>query len=500
MKSQLKAGVLLSYLISIAQALIQLLYTPIVLRCLGQEEYGLYTLAGSIVSYLSLCGLGFGSSYLRFYSQYRANGGEEEIASLNGMFFSIFSVIALISLLAGGFLVLGCGGILGSEITGEELETARFLMAVLVVNTAVTFLNTTFDSIIISQEAYIFQRLVRLLSILANPLFALPLLRFGYQSKALAVVTTALSFLTLAVNLFYCKKVIHAEFRFGCFDKKLLQQIAGFSVFIFINMIIDQINWNVDKFLLGRFYGTAAVAVYGIASQLNNIDINVSLSVSSVFAPLVNRMGAEGKEDAAFSELFVKTGRIQFMIMALLDSGLVLFGRPFIRLWAGENFDEAYFVMLFLVIPALIPCIENIGLEIQRAKNMHRFRSAAYLVMAVINVAISVPLSKMYGATGAAFGTSLSLIMGNGLLMNWYYYAKMGIDIAAFFKSLASFLPALFFSASAGIIIVKAVPINGWIELLVCGSAYTCIFCLSVWICGMNRREKEMIKNTFRRK
>ena len=84
--SEKKAGVILSYTGQIVKILVNLLYTPIMLRLLGQSEYGLYQLVYSVVSYLSLLSLGFGSSYMRYYSQFKAKNDDDEIARLNGMF------------------------------------------------------------------------------------------------------------------------------------------------------------------------------------------------------------------------------------------------------------------------------------------------------------------------------------------------------------------------------------------------------------------------------
>ena len=67
--NQRKVGVLLTYIAQGVQILSGLLYTPIMLRLLGQSEYGLYQLVASVVSYLSILSLGFGSSYMRFYSR-----------------------------------------------------------------------------------------------------------------------------------------------------------------------------------------------------------------------------------------------------------------------------------------------------------------------------------------------------------------------------------------------------------------------------------------------
>ena len=83
--NQKKAGVALSYLAQIIHILSGILYTPIMLRLLGQSEYGLYQLVASVVSYLNVLSLGFGSSYMRFYSRIKKDGDEKKVASFNVM-------------------------------------------------------------------------------------------------------------------------------------------------------------------------------------------------------------------------------------------------------------------------------------------------------------------------------------------------------------------------------------------------------------------------------
>ena len=58
--NELKAGVLLSYVNLAIGMIIPLIYTPIMLRLLGQAEYGLYSLSNSVISYLSLLTFGIG--------------------------------------------------------------------------------------------------------------------------------------------------------------------------------------------------------------------------------------------------------------------------------------------------------------------------------------------------------------------------------------------------------------------------------------------------------
>ena len=85
-----------------------------------------------------------------------------------------------------------------------------------------------------------------------------------YGSIGMVAVTTFLTLLVLVMNVYYSFHNLHIRFCFKKFQLDLLKEMWVFTFFIFINQIIDQINWSVDKFLLGRFAGTTAVAVYGV--------------------------------------------------------------------------------------------------------------------------------------------------------------------------------------------------------------------------------------------
>ena len=121
----------------------------------------------------------------------------------------------------------------------------------------------------------------------------------------------------------------------------------------------------------------------------------------------------------------------------LVATGFVFFGRPFIKYWAGAEYDEAYVVTLFLMLPVTVPLVQNLGIEIQRAKNKHKARSIVYLCIAVGNIILSIFLIQLLGPTGAALGTAVALFLGNIVFMNWYYHKRIGIDIKHFWIQIA---------------------------------------------------------------
>ena len=98
--NQIRAGAILSYLSMGLGIVISLVYTPVMVDCLGSSEYAVYNLVLPIISYLSLMSLGLGSAYVRYYSRYKVAGDKKNMAKLNGMFLVTYSVLGTALLIA----------------------------------------------------------------------------------------------------------------------------------------------------------------------------------------------------------------------------------------------------------------------------------------------------------------------------------------------------------------------------------------------------------------
>lgn len=217
----------------VVKILVNLIYTPIMLRLLGQSEYGLYQLVYSVVSYLSLLSLGFGSSYLRFYSRYKAQKDEDGVAKLNGMFMIIFCLISLICVGCGIVMLANIRSIFGTGLTENEYVTARILMGLLIMNLALTFPNSVFNCVITANEKFLFQKLLILLQNIFSPFLTLPLLLMGYGSVGMVLVTTFLTLVVLISNMLFCFKKLHIRFCLKKIQISLLKELWIFYLFSF---------------------------------------------------------------------------------------------------------------------------------------------------------------------------------------------------------------------------------------------------------------------------
>lgn len=494
MLNQKKLGLVLNYIAQAVHIISGLIYTPIMLRILGQSEYGLYQLVASVVSYLSLFSLGFNSSYVRFYARYKSKNDINGEAALNGLFLLLFSVMAILCIGCGLFMVENINHIFGNGLSENEYEIAKVLLIIMVFSMAISFPSSVLDCQITAHEKFIFLNAIDFLQKILNPFIALPCLLLGYGSVGIVTVSFCLTLMKFIISLFYTRNKLHVRYDFKNLDITIFREVSAFTFFIFINQIVDQINWNLDKFLLGRICGSISVGIYGVASTIYNMYTNLANSIKTVFVPQVNFVVAKQDSDKEVTELFIKVGRIQMLLILLVFSGFLFFGKVFIELWAGNGYEESYYVTILLMAPMIVPLSQCLGVEIQRAKNLHQMRTIVYSCMAILNLVISIPLIKALGAIGAAFGTAIVVIIGNCIFMNIYYQKKIGINIVLYWRSMSRFFIGFLIISFIGVLInILRIKIS-WISFFVEIFIYSILYLFVFWFVVMNNYEKNIIK------
>lgn len=496
--NQIKSGAILSYLSILISILVALMFTPVIIRQLGQSEYGLYAMIGSISAYLSVMDMGLGNAVVRYNSRNRAIGDKTSESKLNGMFLLIYFVIGILTVLIGLVLYNSIDRIFGESLTGPELEKVRLMVIILIFNFAVSMPLSVFASIMQSYEKFVIVKVMGILRTLMIPIISLPFLFVGYGSVAMVAITTIVNISILLFNVYYCLVKLKIQFYFKQIDNRLLREILGYSFFIFLAVIVDQINWNTGQLILGVTTGTFAVAVYAVAMQFIRLYMQFSISINGVFLPRVSMMVANKASNLELTALLIKFGRIQYIVMGYILSGFILFGQPFIGLWAGKNYTDAYYISLLIMIPFTIDLIQNICLLILQAKNYQRFRSVVLIMIAIVNVVISFPLGRNFGGVGVAFGTGLSYFLGAGLIMNRYYHRRLGLNIPLFWKNIALMTLPVIVSLFLGMGINILIAPNSIVYLAIKIMLFSLIYCSLMWLKGCNDYEKNLFLTMIR--
>lgn len=378
--NQRKAGTLLSYAYIIITNTISLFYTPYMLRMMGQSEYGLYGTASSFISYLSVLSFGIGGAYIRFNARARASGDRNEERRLNGMFLTVFLVLSALVLIVGLIFIALAGRLVKETFTSQELFKLRVIMLILILNMMVSFICNVFMMALQAYEQFFFIRIALLIAGIVQPIVNVIALSHGGRSITITLISFVIGLLTYLSMFLYARKAIQFEVSFSGFQKDVLKEIFVFSGFLFLNSITDQITFSTDNVVLSATKGTTAVAIYNVGSSFKGYFQNFSTSISSVFSPRVNQLVAQNRPMKELDDIFIRIGRIQFYVVSLVLIGYCSIGHSFVCLWAGEDYSDSFYIGLLLMLAVTVPAFQNVGLEIQKAKNMHKARSIVYFL------------------------------------------------------------------------------------------------------------------------
>lgn len=502
--NELKAGVLLSYVNLGITCIIPLVYTPIMLRILGRSEYGLYSLSNSVISYLTMLNFGMGAAVIRYVTKARTEGKQDEINSTVGLFILVYTILAGVVLLVGCILSLYAHVFFAKGLSAAEITKLRVLMVIMASSTAITFPVSVFSSVCVSYEKYIFRRLIDMVTTIASPALNLVALFAGKGSVGMAIAGLSIQIVCAPIYVAYCMKRLNVHPSFNNLSFSLLKDIWGFSAFVFLSMIVDMLYWSTDKVLIGALVGSAAVAVYNVGGVFTSMLQNMSSAISNVFTPRVTSMVVSDNNADTISELLIRVGRLQYLIVSFILSGYIVFGKIFIHFWSGDDYMDAYYIALLTMIPLAVPLIQNIAYNTILAQKKHQFRAISYAIIAIVNVISTYLVLPYWGIIGAAVCTGVAFTAGNGIIMNYYYYKVTKLNIPLFWKNIGkmSIVPAIFILIGYNLI-NNFLQIQNIMSFLIGVCLYSLLYLILTWFVSMNKYERNlfdgMIKSVISR-
>lgn len=496
--SQLRIGVILNYINIGLGALIPILYTPIMLSLLGQSEYGLYKLSSSLAGYISLVSLGMGSAVTRYLIKAREEEGKDGEERVLGLFVMFFRIVAILSVIVGIILMLCVNGWYGSSLSADELFRMKILIGIMALNTSLTLLISPYVSVVTANERFVFIQCMNIASTCVIPLVNLIALYLGYASIGMAVSSLIIQLIIRILYLFYSRSYLDLKPQFEKPKKGLVVEVLVFAFWIFIGEIVDKLYGATDMALIGAVpaLATSGVAVYSIGTVFSGIVLTIAVGISGLMAPRTNKMVFSGSSAAELTDFGIRIGRIQALIIGLIVSGFVAFGKPFIHFYAGDSYYESYWVALLVMIPYMIPIVQNVFLNIVVAENKHRFRSLVYLGIALLNVAGTWILIHRIGVIGAALMSGIALIIGQGFIMNWFYSKRIGLEIVRFWKNVSPIYSLSFLLSVVALLVGKYLVDYYHLSVLLIGIiVYSAIYCAISWLFAMNDYEKSVVKD-----
>lgn len=489
--SQVRASALISYLTVGFSAVAGLVYTPWMVASIGTADYGLYTLAMSLVS-LFLMDFGIGSAVSKFLSEYYARNERDRANNLLGVVYKLYlgiaAVIAVTLIVVFFFL-----DAIYVRLGPAQLPTFKILYVVASTYSVMAFPFLPLDGILLSNERLIALRLCALLQKVLTVLLIIGALLLGGGVFGLVAANAAASLLFVLIRLLIVKASTTARVNFAYKDWGLTKRVVGFSGWVTATQIAQRFVFNITPSILGIVAGAPDIAVFGLASALEGYVYSVSEALNGLFLPRVSRMLAKGDAATGILDLMVTVGRIQVYIVGLIIIGFACVGRAFVAAWMGPRFAPVYFGALVLMLPSLIELPQQIAATTVLATNNVRSQARVHIVSAVASVVLAFSLGGRFGAVGACVAIGLAYLLRTGG-MNLVYVRKLGIDVFAFFRrTYGSWLTPAAITLAAGLVIDRLTPVGGWAGIGIVVLLVALVYAVSMYALGFNEYEKALV-------
>lgn len=487
--SQVKMGALFSYFAMAVNIIVGMVYTPWMVRTIGQANYGLYTLSLSLISIFML-DFGLGSAVSRFVSKYRAEGDQAAVNRILGIVFKLYFAIdgLILCILTGLFCFLDK---IYVKLTPAELETFRILYVMVAGFNILSFPMTPLNGILNAYEKFAQLKLCDVF----HKLFTVVLVVIALSFHGNVLVVVAANIVSglatwLAKLLVVCTKVpLRLDFRSG--GRDLYKTLFSFTAWTMIISVMQRFTHSFAPSVLGITSSSIEIALYSPAVALEGYFYTFATAVNGLFLPRIARFIANKEEDKIL-DLMIRVGRYQITVLGLVFIGFVCVGRDFMTLWMGPDYAKSYFCAMIIILPSLIGCSQQIARTTVIAKNLVKYQAKLMVVTGILGLVISYALSLFVGAIGVCVGTAVASI-ANTVYMCHIYQNKAGINMARFYSSCwLRAIPCYVLAAAAGLFVVSLIPIAGWLGLLVkaaCVAVIYLIAMLLLYLPAADRRE-----------
>ena len=399
-----KFGAILSYLNLIFTNITGLLLTPFVIHALGDKEYGLYTLIGAFVGYLSVLDLGLNNAIIRYVAQYRVQKDEKSQENFLATSLIIYCAIAVLLTVLGSLFYFNLDYFFSKSLTIEELHKAKIMLIILVFNIAFTLPGGAFTGICSGYEKFIFPRILSILKVIIRTITLIFILHFGSNSIGVVVLDTIVNLVFILTTIWYTFFKLKVKIKLHQWDFSFVKEIFKYSFWIFLFALVYQFQWRTGQVILGSTTNTTIVAIFGVGVMLGVYFTTFGNIINSLLLPKAVQAVYNNVSNEVLTDQMIKVGRISYLLLIYVFGAFLLTGQDFIKLWIGELYLPAYWIALSIMAVYIVPIAQGYSHAILDAKKMLRFKSLTFLLFSIIGAVLGYFLSKKYGMYGMISG------------------------------------------------------------------------------------------------
>ncbi len=494
-KKQIGVGAIISYVSIIANIVVGLVYTPWMIKQIGQSQYGLYTLANSLIT-LFLIDFGLSSAAARYVSNYHAEGRESEVNNFLGVIYKFYMIVDFVIFIALTVIFFCIDGIY-KNLTPIELQQFKVVYIIAASFNLVNLPFVTFNGILTAYEKFIQLKLADLIyrALVVGLTVTVLVLNCGLYALVAANAVAGLFIIIYKFIVIKATTDVRVNFRYK--DKKLFSEIFSFSFWTTVLSLATRLIFNITPTILGIVANSAAIAVFGIVTAIEGYSYTITTAINGMFMPTISKIYMQSDDDKNINEqimpLMINVGRFQFALNGLIIVGFAFVGKSFINLWVGADYIDAYYGILLVIIPGIFFNPLQVANTAMTVMNKVKIQAIIAIICGVTNIAISFVASKYYGVIGASASICIAYILRSILYMI-VDQKIMRFDMKQFaIRCYLRMVPVVIITLCLGIVINYFIVDNGWLILAMKAVIVICIYMIAVLAFGITNQERKNI-------
>ncbi len=489
--SQIKIGAMISYIALALNIILGLIYTPWLKDTIGIDNHGLYTLATSLISIFML-DFGLGSAVSRFVSKYRAEGNQEKANNIIGVIYKLyFAIDAIIVIVL--FVVYFFVDSVYKGLTIEQIEQFKILYLIVAGFNVISFPFSPLNGVLNAYEKFIQLKVCDLVSKITTVGFAVIALYFS-SNVVWVVFSNAISgLLVILIKFIIVKTSVPLKVNFKSGEKSLYKSLFTFTAWMTVVAIMQRFTHSFAPSILGITANAKEIGLYSPAVAIEGYFYTIATAVNGLFLPRISKYIADKKEEN-ISDLMIKVGKYQLLLLGLIFTGFVCVGGDFMVTWMnGSEYQKSYYCAMIILFPTLISATQQIAGTTVIAKKMVKYNAICMMVTGVLGLGLSFALSIYIGALGVCIGTAFTAI-SNIIFMNFVYHKKVGINMLNFYKKCYfRAIPCFAITIILGLLLSSLIPFYGWWGIAIKGCVVVAIFAIVFFLLYFKRTEKKKI-------
>lgn len=483
-------NVLSNYAALTVNLVVGLFLTRFLVHRLGDEMYGAWALIGSVMMYLGLVDLGFGSSIQKYMAEFAAHGAEARIGRLLSTTLIMFSGLGL-ALLILAFVVSPLIGTV-FQISAGSVTEARTALIMMGLVQGIALPLGVFNGALVGLQR---MDLNNMISVAGTGVIVLFVVKFVNAGWGLPGICAAYLIVTLLSGMvrFLCVRRLLPGMRLSLsgYDRSIVRTTSTYGLTFFGLKIAHFLKYNTDSFVIAGFLSTAAVTPFAVANRLATMIRQIVEQAVEALIPVFSQLNSL-EDTGRIKLIYMQAGKVTMGIAAPITLFVCAFARPILQAWLVDVPRQADVLTVILAITVFASVVPAVSVKLMLGVAKHRTLAIITLVDSVVNLILSILLVRPYGLVGVALGTMVPLVITHVFVFPWLGCRLIGMSAPAFLGELAraAFLPMLPAGAAVWALLTYARPGSAamlLLEAVLIGALYVVFFAL--WSLDASERE-----------